>query len=129
MDLMDNLVKEGWEEAALPPGLVRQATAVGAVTYNRVAERGYRPDVLYCYDLELSTEFVPQNTDGEVEEFMLLPIEEVARLVWETEDFKLNCNLVIIDFLLRHGYIAPENPDYLDLITGLRPPLGAPVSM
>lgn len=125
-DLMENLVKEGWEEAALPPELVRQAIPVGAVTYNRVAERGYRPDVLYCYDLELSAAFTPQNTDGEVEEFLLLPVEDVARLVWKTDEFKLNCNLVVIDFLLRHGYIDPSHPDYLELVIGLRPSLAGP---
>lgn len=37
---------------------------------------------------------------------MRLPISEVARLVRETTDFKTNCNLVIIDFLIRHGYAA-----------------------
>ncbi len=28
--------------------------------------------------------------------------------------------LVIIDFLIRHGYITPEMPGYLQLVTGLR---------
>lgn len=38
--------------------------------------------------------------DGEVDEFMLRPIEEVAHLVSESTDFKPNCALVIIDFLV-----------------------------
>ena len=124
--LQENLLKEAWEEAALPAVLARKSRSVSVVTYNRVAKRGYRPDVLYCYDLELSEGFQPQNTDGEVEEFMLLPIEEVARLVRETDEFKLNCNLVIIDFLIRHGYIEPHHPGYLELSLGLRRPLAAP---
>ena len=37
--------------------------------------------------------------------------------------FKLNCNLVIIDFLIRHGYISPEHEDYLFLVNGLHPSL------
>jgi len=123
--LEENLRKECMEEAGLPENVARQAVPVGLVSYNRVAERGYRPDILYCYDLELSPGFQPQNTDGEVESFMLLPIEEVARLVRETDEFKLNCNLVVIDFLLRHGYIGPQNDEYLELAIGLRPPLGA----
>jgi len=93
---------------------------VGVVSYNRVARRGYRPDVLYCYDLELSADFEPRNTDGEVESFSLLPLEEVARLVRETDEFKLNCNLVIIDFLIRHGFLRPDEPEYLQLNLGLR---------
>ncbi len=125
ISLQDNLLKECREEAGLAPELARQAVPVSAVTYNRVAKRGYRPDVLYCYDLELPENFVPHNIDGEVASFSLLEMREVARLVRETNDFKLNCNLVLIDFLLRHGFIGPENPDYLALISGLRQPFGA----
>jgi len=43
--------------------------------------------------------------------------------VRDTDDFKFNVNLVIIDFALRHGLVAPDDPDYLDLVTGLRRPL------
>ncbi|WP_456414886.1 DUF4743 domain-containing protein [Thiolapillus sp.] len=125
VSLEENLCKECEEEAGLPENVARQAVPVGLVSYNRVAERGYRPDILYCYDLELSPDFQPQNTDGEVESFVLLPIEEVARLVRETDEFKLNCNLVIIDFLLRHGYIEPQDEAYLALALGLRASLGA----
>jgi len=36
-------------------------------------------------------------------------------------DFKFNVNLVIIDFLIRHGYLSPDlEPDYLGLVSGLR---------
>lgn len=125
VSLQENLRKECMEEAGLPGNVADQAVPVGLVSYNRVAERGYRPDVLYCYDLELSPGFVPQNTDGEVESFELLPLEEVARLIRETDEFKLNCNLVVIDFLLRHGYIEPQDEEYLELAIGLRRPLGA----
>lgn len=124
--LQENLIKECREEAGMPPELARRARPVGAVSYNRVAERGFRPDVLYCYDIELPADFVPRNTDGEVESFHLLPIEAVMQTVRETDRFKLNCNLVIIDFLVRHGFIGPEHPDYLAIVTGLHPPVGMP---
>jgi hypothetical protein len=58
--------------------------------------------------------------DGEVESFMRLPIAEVADLVANTDEFKDNCNLVIIDFLIRHGHIVPEQPGYLALLAGMR---------
>ena len=128
IDLKDNLLKECAEEAGMPTALALQARPVGALTYNRVTERGFRPDVIFCYDIELTKEFKPANTDGEVEEFYLLPLEEVARIVRETDDFKLNCNLVIIDFLVRHGFIGPERSDYLEILGGLRPPLGLSAS-
>lgn len=42
--------------------------------------------------------------DGEVESFELVPVKHVANIIRSTEFFKENCNLVIIDFLFRHGY-------------------------
>lgn len=123
LDLDANLIKECAEEAAVPTSLARQAIPVGIVSYTRVAERGLRRDVLYCYDLELPADFEPRNTDGEVESFMRLHIEEVAKIVRDTDEFKLNCNLVIIDFLARHGLLDPALPGYLALLQGLRQPL------
>jgi 8-oxo-dGTP pyrophosphatase MutT (NUDIX family) len=123
--LTENLVKECHEEAGMSAALARRARPVSTVTYNATSQRGLKPDVLYCYDLELPVDFRPQNTDGEVEEFHLLPIDEVARLVRDTDEFKLNCNLVIVDFLIRRGEIRPDQPGYLDLVTGLRPRLGS----
>ena len=123
ISLRENLHKECREEADIPPALADQAVAVGAVTYCRDSTRGLRPDVMYCYDLELPATFVPRCTDGEVESFALLPAAEVARLVRDTDEFKLNCNLVVIDFLIRHGLITQDDPDYLEIIQGLRSPL------
>jgi hypothetical protein len=40
--------------------------------------------------------------------------------VRETDDFKFNVNLVLIDFGLRRGLIGPEDQDYLALVEGLR---------
>jgi hypothetical protein len=44
----------------------------------------------------------------------------VAEIVRDTRQFKFNCNLVLIDFFVRHGVIAPEHPDYLAICRGLR---------
>lgn len=120
LSLQENLRKECYEEAGMHKEVAEQAYPVGAITYQRISERGIRPDVIYCYDIELSSDFVPRNTDGEVAEFKLMPIDEVARIVRETDEFKLNCNLVVIDFLLRHGFIQPDDPDYLAINQGLR---------
>ncbi len=116
----ETLEKECGEEAAIPPALARRAIAVGAITYNYEADGGLRPDVQYCYDLELPAEFTPHNADGEIAEFMLWPVARVAGIVRDTAEFKFNCNLVIIDFLIRHGLIGPDHPDYIALCRGLR---------
>jgi len=123
MSMEENLRKECREEAGMPESLANRAVAVGAVTYCRDSKRGLKPDVMYCYDLELPEDFEPRCTDGEVESFQLRPVEQVMETVRETDEFKLNCNLVIIDFFIRHGLIDQESPDYLDLIQGLRSPL------
>jgi len=122
MSVRENLVKECEEEAAIPRALALQAIAVGAITYNYEAEAdgGLRPDVQYCFDLELPEDFTPRNADGEIAAFMLWPAEKVAEIVRDGFDFKFNCNLVIIDFLIRHGLIPPDHADYLALCRGLR---------
>jgi isopentenyldiphosphate isomerase len=118
--LFENLIKECKEEAAIPEALAWRAHSVGAITYCMEAEDGLKPDVQFCYDLELPADFTPRNTDGEIAEFMLWPIARVAEIVRDTREFKFNCNLVIIDFLVRHGLIAPEHPEYLEIVKGLR---------
>ncbi len=125
--LETNLHKECWEEAGIAPALAREARAVGVVTYGHVSPAGFKPDVLYCYDLALPEDFVPRCQDGEVEDFALWPIDEVARRVRDTNDFKPNCSLVVLDFLVRHGVIGPEHPEYLDIVGGLRAALDPPL--
>jgi hypothetical protein len=119
LSLMDNLVKECEEEASIPEALARQAVSVGAISYCLEQPAGLKPDVLFCYDLEVPTDFTPRNVDGEIAAFRLMPLAEVARLVRDTHEFKFNVNLVIIDFLIRHGAIPPEHPEYLELVKGL----------
>ncbi|GFR47377.1 hypothetical protein Agub_g9089 [Astrephomene gubernaculifera] len=115
-----NVLKECEEEAGIPAPLAATARPVGAVSYTTISASGYKPDVLFCYDLELPPDFVPTPLDGEVSEFRLLPVEEVAAIVAGSTEFKSNCNLVIIDFLVRHGYLVPEQEGYLQLVAGLR---------
>ena len=118
--LQENLIKECAEEASIPRELAIQAVPVGAITYRAEAPEGLKPDVQFCYDLELPADFQPLNTDGEIESFELMPIEKVMKIVAETTEFKFNCNLVIIDFLVRRGLIPPDDPDYLEIVRGLR---------
>ncbi|MGE0736654.1 MAG: DUF4743 domain-containing protein [Alphaproteobacteria bacterium] len=119
LSLTENLIKECAEEANIPRALALRAHAVGAISYCCDVPEGVKPDVQFCYDLELPADFVPENTDGEIDEFYLWPIERVAEIVRETREFKFNCNLVIIDFLVRHGILPPEHEDYQDIVKGL----------
>lgn len=118
-DDLATLVKEAGEEASIPPELAGSARPVGAAMYRMEVAEGVRDDVLFMYDLELPEDFAPVNTDGEFESFRVVPLAEALRIVAETDDFKFNVNLVIIDFLIRRGAIAPDHPEYLDLVSGL----------
>jgi len=119
IDLRENLRKECLEEASMPASVADRALPVGAISYCRDSDRGLKPDVIYCYDLELDADFEPRCNDDEVAGFFLWPAQKVMALVAETDEFKLNCNLVIIDFLIRHGLLGPEHPQYLELVQGL----------
>ncbi len=119
--LAENVRKECHEEASIPEALARQAVPVSLVSYIMKSNDGLRRHVMYIYDLDLPPEFVPRPFDGEVDSFALTPIRQVAETVRNRPDaFKFNCNLVIIDFLIRHGMIGPDHPDYFDLVAGLR---------
>lgn len=119
----DTLVKEGEEEAGIPPDLVARAVPVGAVSYRMETALGVRDDVLFCYDVELPADFTPQGHDGEIVEFTLRPAREVLDIVRRGDDFKFNVNLVVLDFALRHGLLSADDPEYLDVATGLHRPL------
>lgn len=117
--LRENLIKECAEEAAIPRALAERAIPVGAISYVQEAPAGLKPDTQFLFDLEVPADFEPRNTDGEIESFALWPVEAVMETVAETTAFKPNCTLVIIDFLVRHGLIPPDHPDYLNIVRGL----------
>ncbi|WVZ64509.1 hypothetical protein U9M48_014012 [Paspalum notatum var. saurae] len=116
----ENIIKECEEEAGIPRSVSTNAISVGAISYMDIEGFRYKRDVLFCYDLKLPDDFVPNNEDGEVDSFRLIPVVHAANIIQRTDFFKPNCNLVIIDFLFRHGYINPDCHGYLDLLEGLR---------
>ena len=62
---------------------------------------------------------MPQSRDGEVASFELWPVDRVIDRLATTDDFVFDSALVSIDFLMRHGFIAPDDPDYLEIGLGL----------
>jgi len=135
LGLMQNVLKECMEEAGIPQDLTLQGIrSVGAVSYELFEPSDIPKDsvyyydgvvsraVLFCYDLELPSDFVPRIVDGEVEEFFTWNMDQL--LLSTKKDFhdpiKPNCYLVIIDFLLRQGIISPESRGYLDIVRELR---------
>uniref|UniRef100_A0A3B1IS53 Thiamin pyrophosphokinase 2 n=1 Tax=Astyanax mexicanus TaxID=7994 RepID=A0A3B1IS53_ASTMX len=124
------LVKECEEEACIPSSLAERATPVGTISYTYEDEDGVFPECQFVFDLELPTDFKPKIGDGEVQDFYYYPIETVKELL-ASEEFKPNCAMVVLDFLIRHSVIHPDsgesccthmtfNPHFITLlITGM----------
>ena len=114
----ETLVKEAAEEAGLAEALVAQAVHRGVIGYVMEREEGLRRDWLHCYDLMLPESFTPVAVDGEVAGFELWPVVRVVEAVRETDAFKFNVNLVLIDLFLRLGLVA--DPDLDSALRGHR---------
>eukprot|EP00879_Flechtneria_rotunda_P014683 GHRR01015343.1.p1 GENE.GHRR01015343.1~~GHRR01015343.1.p1 ORF type:complete len:133 (-),score=24.47 GHRR01015343.1:332-730(-) len=56
----------------------------------------------------------------QVEDFMLWDLDKVALIISSSEEYKPNVNLVVIDFLIRHGCITPEEPGRSCWLTGIQ---------
>ena len=117
--MVENLIKECAEEAAIPAEIAQKARPVGSISYRHKEDNCVKPDVMFVFDLELPPDFNPVNNDGEVAEFKLLPAQEVMSITSDTTAFKFNCAAVNIDFFIRHGILHPEHPDYIEIQRGL----------
>ncbi len=118
--LRDNLVKECGEEANIPRGLADNARSVGGISFRTERPEGVLQYIQFNFDLELPNDFTPHNTDGEVEAFDLWPVQTVLERVITTDDFAYDSALVVIDFMIRHGIIESDHPEYSELLLGLR---------
>ena len=99
--------------------LAAKTIPVGVITYITKRADGSELNVLFNYDLEMQVDFKSLNTDGEVAEFLLWLITEVAAGEEVTGESKFNYWLVVIVFLIWLGYIRLDHPDYLNLLKGL----------
>lgn len=120
LSVRDNMIKECAEEAGVSAALASTAMPVGALSYVCEQPDGLRDDVAFVYDLWLPNDFVPVNTDGEVERFERWSLEHALSVVRDTDGFKFNCALVMIDLFVRHGVLGPDDPDYQAIVDGLQ---------
>lgn len=120
LTLQENLLKEAAEEAGLSAELMRRAQPVSLITYCMEDGRGLKRDTLFIYDMLVPEDVEPRAVDGEMERFMLMRRGNILNLLRDGFSFKFNVALVLIDFLIRHGFLSPETePDYPALVTGL----------
>ncbi|KAF2823029.1 thiamine pyrophosphokinase [Ophiobolus disseminans] len=87
-------------------------TACGALSYSMTQTDDGRPgcqhQVQYLYEMEMLTGIVLTPNDGEAQDFQLNTLENVVCASRKSE-FKLNCAMTWMAFLIRHGHVNAEN--------------------
>jgi hypothetical protein len=117
------ILEEADEEASLPEALIRErACCRGVISHMNVTgddfpgEKGLvTPDFVYIYDIELPQDVIPRPQDDEVSGFTLMSVEELKSALLRGE-FKPDSAAVLVEFLIRHGILTPENePDFVEI--------------
>lgn len=104
----ETLVREGWEEAGLPPARMRHARPGRVLRLHRDIPEGLQHEWLHVYDLALAPEEAPANQDGEVHAFTRHPLPEALAIAGGSS-MTADASLVTLDFVLRHGLLpAPD---------------------
>jgi 8-oxo-dGTP pyrophosphatase MutT (NUDIX family) len=109
------MIKEAGEEAGIPAPLAATARATGTLRICRAHPKGLERETVYVHDLWLDPAFVPVGTDGEVVEFRLEELSDAARLACNRDGSDVvtaDASLVIVDCLMRHGFIADCTADH-----------------
>ena len=99
-------MREAWEEAGLPASLAAGAVPVRQLRIERDIPEGLQREWLHAFDLELPAGLEPENQDGEVQGFRLLPVADALELALGSS-MTVDAALVTLDFGFRHGLLAP----------------------
>tara|TARA_B100000700_G_C15026136_1_gene848237 strand:- start:804 stop:1466 length:663 start_codon:yes stop_codon:yes gene_type:complete len=107
ISIIDNLKKEGFEEAGLKNSDFKNLDKGNSIHYCHQTKFKINSAVIFVYDLELDKNIKPKNLDGEVEEFFLVDIENLHEIL-DKRKLKPNCIIPIADFFVRRldGYFA-----------------------
>jgi 8-oxo-dGTP pyrophosphatase MutT (NUDIX family) len=116
----ETIEKEAWEEAGIPTPLVRGLPCASVVRAEYSVPEGLHREIMFAHDLWFPEDFRPQNQDGEVARLYCLSVPETIEAMLEGE-FTLDAGAVTVDAFLRHGILAPEDPQFLDLVRLLAP--------
>lgn len=114
----EEALDEGKKECGLSAKdmpFVKHVQTIQMLSHNRA---GYLiNEIFYIYDYDTTDRFTPYVVDEfEVDRFDLLGFDDMIKRIRNGESFRSEVMVVMIDFLLRHGYIPPEDPEYPALI-------------
>ena len=118
---LENVQKECEEEASLPPNVIDGIRSAGLVRYRYAARKGLSTKILATFDVEMPKGLTPICGDGEVEGFELMQVGDVIEsLRSDLDAWKPNSALVMIEFVMRHGFLQVDEPGYVEIATLLR---------
>ncbi len=106
------LLREAWEEAGLKPEQLQSLRPGRVLRLHRDIPEGLQLEHLHSWDLALPADWQPQNQDGEVAGFTLLPVAEALALALGPT-MTVDAALVTIDFGLRHALFMPAQAEAL----------------
>jgi 8-oxo-dGTP pyrophosphatase MutT (NUDIX family) len=103
----ETLRKEAWEEAGIPPALLKDVPCLSAVRVEYSVPRACTARSSSSTTSSSRSDFKPTNQDGEVAEIKLMPLEDVVQEILAGE-FTLDAGTVMVDGLLRQGILSPR---------------------
>jgi len=126
--IREAVIKECEEEANLPEHWFDRMKPAGCVSYfvhfkDGCVDSRLELDTQFTFDLELPASFTPTNNDGEVNEFLLVPVAQLIDMICNF-DVALSATPKIMDFLIRKGFLTHEiEPDIAELVEILHVPV------
>jgi len=100
ISIIDNLKKEGFEEAGLIKSCFKNLKKGSTIHYCHNEEKKINSAIIFVYNLEINKDFVFKNMDGEVESFFYIEINEIYKIL-ENKQLKPNCIIPLADFFVR----------------------------
>ena len=101
--------REGWEEAGLPESLLQPLACQNKHLSLRPVSRGLHRECLHIFDAVLPNGHQPENQDGEVAEFNLMPLDDVISAL--QQGLFMNDALVSsLDLFNRHHLLDNTHP-------------------
>lgn len=112
------VLEEADEEASFDAEYVRaHVRPHGVLSHMSLTGKGIpgeqglvNPDYIYVYDMELPEHILPKPHDDEVGCFYSMTVDEVKAALLN-EEFKPDSGAVLVEFLIRHSIITPENEE------------------
>jgi 8-oxo-dGTP pyrophosphatase MutT (NUDIX family) len=115
--VIDGMVREAEEEANIDKTyLYENLRSCGTITYhlswNSDGSPASLPHVLYAYEMELAPGMTPGPSNGEVESFVQMDLDDV-RVALFGDEFKPIVGVHWVGHFYRHGIMNPENEAHI----------------